>query len=475
MAKELLMAYSALDALYMNGLIKQIEGEPAAAASEVASIQDPDETYVPLGPYDRDPKMFSYAYGHDPAVLVAKAVTAAGEQPSSCAYTLAAPEAGCGKAWKILARDIVLTYTDPDTEETSEVATNPYGVAQVGNALFLIDYDSRFIYQLGVNELNGLADGEKHELAYTPFDPKIGAAAGLPVTAKGQAIIAARDPDGNPFLFALYTDAVISPTTLPSYDPSWLIKIAIDPVYGIPSVVGTVNDLALNAQELIYIENFDGDSGLLIPALGGPQQYTGYTNGKDSKLELVRPFASGGMTKTILLTGDALANPPTAYDIRAVAAPPDVESNGPIFLLTGTMDTDYNQNWRLYWTNIDELIIAEGDTLSDADLDVAEEGTGSPGNYWDIYYENGTGSGAEGDRLWFLKGSPISITAISNPGIPNKLFDTGYAQGQIGGINVDSATLVSEVIKQAAKGVSLKRGLRGIARVAPPEEAEEEK
>jgi hypothetical protein len=474
MAKELLMAYSALDALYMNGLIKQIEGEPAADVTEVASITDPDETYVPLGPYDRDPKVFSFAYGQDPAILVAKAVSAAGEQPSSCKYTLAAPEAGGGKKWECLAKDIVLQRNGVD------VATNPYGVAQVGNALFLIDYDSRFIYQLGVNELNDLPDKEKHELEYTPFDPNAGgtSGAGLPALAKGQAIIAARDPAGNPFLFALYTVADITTLPYPTYSLSRLVKIAIDPVYGILSVVGTVDDLAYNAQELIYIESFAGSPGLLIPAQGGPPQYTGYTNGEDSKLQLVRPFASP-MTAKDLFKGDPLALPPTTYDIRALAAPPDAGPYHIIYLLTGTMDTAYNQNWRLYKTSTASLnrqnVMSLSAAVAGQYITEVAGGTGSPGNYWDIYYENGTGSGSAGDRLWFLRGSPIYITAVDPYGTPNKLFDTGYAQGQIGGINVDSATLVGETMKQAAKGVSLKRGLRGIARVAPPEEAEEKK
>ena len=53
-----------------------------------------------------------------------------------------------------------------------------------------------------------------------------------------------------------------------------------------------------------------------------------------------------------------------------------------------------------------------------------------------------------------------------------KTFPAGYAQGQIGGLNVDSATLVSETMKQAALGISLKRGLRGIAPITPPQEEE---
>jgi hypothetical protein len=472
------MAYSVLDNLYMNGLIKKIEGEPAATTTEVTSINDPDETYVPLGPTEGDPKVFSYAYGQDPAILVAKVSTAGGS--STCKYTLAAPDAGGGKAWKVLARDVILTYTDPGTEETAEVVTNPYGLAQLGNSLYLIDYDSRFIYTLGVNELNGLAPGN-HELAYTPFDPNPGTSDNLPVTAKGQAIIVVKDAAGNPFLFALYTDPdnTVYP---PWHRASWLVKIAVDPVYGVLSYAGTIKTLAKNAQELIYIADFDGSPGLLIPAIGGPQKFDGTTNGVDSKLELVRPFdstTSSTMSTQTLLTGDADPTPPatpTTWDIKAVAAAPDTTGSSPIFILTGTMDTNDNQNWRLYATTATQLRKANNTSLSAAVTAAyiweSDSGTGAPGNYWDIYYENGTGPTSSGDRLWFLKGSPILVGAAA--GFPNnpKTFPVGYAQGQIGGINVDSATLVSETMKQAAKGVSLKRGLRGIAAVTPPEEEE---
>jgi hypothetical protein len=101
---------------------------------------------------------------------------------------------------------------------------------------------------------------------------------------------------------------------------------------------------------------------------------------------------------------------------------------------------------------------------------------GTPGNYWDIYYENGTASvSPAGDRVWFLKGSSIEVGAA--PGFPYnpKTFPSGYASGQIGGINMDSGTLVTEAMKQAAQGVSLKRGLRGIARRPRRKEAEDNK
>ena len=36
--KDLLMAYSVMDQMYLNGLVKQIRGDPAAASYEHTSI-----------------------------------------------------------------------------------------------------------------------------------------------------------------------------------------------------------------------------------------------------------------------------------------------------------------------------------------------------------------------------------------------------------------------------------------------------
>jgi hypothetical protein len=122
MSKEVLMAYTVFDKAFMNGLIKQIEGEPAAAQAEVASIQDPDETYVPLSPDMAEQRIFSYALGLHPAVLAATVSPGPGAT-SACKYTLAAPNPGGEKAWQVLGRDVVLVHTDPVSEVTTEMAT----------------------------------------------------------------------------------------------------------------------------------------------------------------------------------------------------------------------------------------------------------------------------------------------------------------------------------------------------------------
>jgi hypothetical protein len=458
---ELLLSYSVLNDAYQSGLLKQIRGQPAANTAEVASIANPDETYVPIEANASDPKLFSYAMGQDPAILMAKVTTTPGTQPSSCKYTLAAPDASCGKAWKVLSRDIVLKYNG------NEVATNPYGVAQVGNMLYIIDYDSRFIYPLGVNELNGLEAGD-HELAFPPFDPNTivppeTTGAGLLANAKGQAIIAVKNGTSTD-LYALYTVADLIPYP-PVYSDSIMIKVSIG-AYGTLSYVAKVADLGRNAQELILLQNISGQPYLFIPALGGPQ-LAGSTNGGYSKLDKVALNAST-LQKTTALKGDTFSTPttPPTYDIRAIAgAQRTPASNDPVYILTGSMDANYNQKWKLYRTSSNDLFGLNDVTISQAEssrkLVQVAFGDGDPGNYWDIFYEQG--NVLAGDRLWFLKGSPIYITSAESYGTPDKLFDTGYGEGKIGGDNVDSVAFVAETMRQAALGVSFKRGLRGVA------------
>jgi hypothetical protein len=80
-------------------------------------------------------------------------------------------------------------------------------------------------------------------------------------------------------------------------------------------------------------------------------------------------------------------------------------------------------------------------------------------NHWDILYENGTGSNV--DRLWFLRGSPILITRVTAYSRNDKYFPVGSEDGQIGNINVNSVDLISETLRQAGVGLSIKWELQG--------------
>ncbi|MDR2305229.1 MAG: hypothetical protein LBE10_11665 [Treponema sp.] len=456
MDNELLVAYPVHDEGinndYRNGFLKKIEGD----SGDPGFIDFPDETYVPIGPTEGGPRVFSYALGRDPAVLVAKVNTPQG-QPVRCKYTLATPGAGCGKAWKILARDIVLKDAGTD------LAANPYGVAQAGNMFYIIDYDSKKITLLGVNELNGKPPGDYYP-DYPPFD--VGSAADLPANAQGQAIVALTDPGGDQYLYALYTtpNQPVYPST---FGNSILVKLQILDE-GSLIYVDKADTLAKNAQDIIYV-NAGGVPSLFIPAIGGPQRLSGDTNGTEAALDEVDPFTMP-MTVTRRVTGDDGSAYPHAWDIRAFAAPRSGDSNTPVYLMTGTMGPDRGWNWGLYRTAINSLRNLNSETISQALNDgaltqIVDDTENSGGAFWDIFYETGTAS--SGSRLWLLQGSPLRISPAADYDSPYVIFDVGFGPGQLGGRNVGSAVFIPETLRQADSGLSLKRGLRGIPPYIP--------
>jgi hypothetical protein len=393
-------------------------------------------------------------------------ITSKGGGLSSAVYTLLEPPDPPAGNWPVLADNITIV----ETSGGLSVANNPHGLAQVGDFLYLIDYEAQKIYILGADELNGLAAGSPHTLVNKPFD--VGAAAGLTSDAKGQAIIALNDGTTT-YLYALYIDNNAAGTV---YGPSILVRLTVDtdstsPTYGELTYLDQV-DVGLNAQEIIPVTETGGNITLLIPAIGGMQQ-AGTTNLDASVINSVEPFvAAGALSASVLLQGDNPTPTPATYDLRAIAAPSRPDSNGNVYVLTGTYDNDYNQDFRLYKSTVALLLSAGSTYLSDAvahdlltEVDYAK---GMIGYFWDILYENA--AGPDGDRLWFLRGAPILVSRAAAYGARSLYFGTGTAAGQIGGQVINSADLTAETVAQAKAGVSLKRGLRGTA----PKIAEEE-
>jgi hypothetical protein len=456
--KKLLMAYSVLNKFYYNGAVKQIRGRFASDRGGVLDVENPDATYVPLEPKMQDPKLLPFAFSQDPVILVAKVTTETAGGPSTCLYDLYGPDAGGGKAWKRLAQDVTLVSSgDP-------VLTNPYGVAQAEDLLCMVDFDSRSVYSLGVNELNGLSGD--HDLFFPPLDlsvaPPNSTTPILPLGAKGQSIIALRGPDGVKYVFAIFI--VYTGNTVPTmvWSPSILVRMKINDG-GTLQYVDHI-ELGINAQELIPVASDNNSITFFVTCYGGSQNLDGSTNGNKSMLQkVVVNFTTSNMTATPILTGDTSTSAST-YDIRAFAA--RLDGNG-AYLLTGTLDGTpaENQNWTLYKTEVATLLgYSAAKALSAAELagDIVnvDFGQSDPGNYWDIFIE--TGLDVTGDRLWFLRGSTIEVTAAEDYGDDKKTFEPGYGSGQLDGINVNSVAFTAETIRQASLGMSLKRGLRGM-------------
>jgi hypothetical protein len=462
--KTLLMAYSVLDELYNNGCVMQIRGRPAFDRGGVLSVGNPDATYVPLAVYMQDPKLLPFAFGQDPVVLIPKVTTNAGN-PSTCLYDLWAPAAGGGKAWKCLSRDVVLKFGGEN------VATNPNGLAQAGNKLFLVDYDSKSVYTLGANELNGIPSGD-HPLYYDPLDLSSGSSSlksgeGLTATSRGQDVIAMKGSDGVTYVFALFIDRNSGTTGV--WGNSTLVMMRVNEE-GVLEYVTQVS-LGRNAQEIIPVASDGSSLTLLIPCYGG-EQNPGTTNGADSMIQKVKvnfsaPGIIGSMDGAItLITGEPLTgtNPSSGYyDIRALAAR---LGGGWLYILCGTMETNYNQDWTLYKADLNWLLnlttglpLTLSEAVATENMEVVDYDTNDPGNYWDICIEGGID--LTGDRLWFLKGSDIKVTGAEEYDDDVKNFNTGYGAGEIGGINVNCVAFIAETLRQAALGLSLKRGLYG--------------
>jgi hypothetical protein len=480
--KQLLLSYTVLDdPTYRNGALRFIRGDAAADIAEVASLDSPKDSGVPILPTSEDPAVFSFVYNGEVRYLLAKRVAPPPESdtptPTSTSYSLLSPPTPPYGSWGVLSKDSILQHPllNPAT-----VATNPHGVAQVmlpppvpteadQNLLYIVDNASQKIYILDANGLNGLSDGAGYVLPREPFD--LTATLNDP-NAKGQAIIALKDGNGSNFLYALYLS---SDKYGRNYAPSQLVKLSVGSDGSLTYVTKT--EVGINAQEIIPVAGTPGggyaDTVLLIPAIGGRQKNDG-TNGLDSNISAVPAFGAA-FAATTLLTGDVADTPPTAYDIRAVAVSASADDNSILYILTGSYDEDYHQNWTLYKTSVSVLLGAGGAALTDTfgpkefQADGAE---GDPsGYYWDILYENGTNPLWSGDRLWLLRGSPIQATPAGIYGTPIITFPRGRGDGDIGGFNVNSADLAAETLRQYGAGVSLKRGLRG---AAPPKAAAEE-
>jgi hypothetical protein len=497
--QELLAAFTVMDVMYKNGVLRYIPGDAAGGTLDISSgaIGDPVTAVgvpsVAIGADDDpDPVLFTFTVpgptlNSDPEVriLLVKISTPVPGQPSGTArYSVLNPHNPPSGTWETIARDVHLKYNNADA------VGNPHAVAQAGDTLYIIEYDTQKIWSLGVHDLDGkitTPDVVATCSLAAPINLGPGSDADLPADAKGQALIYLEN-GSDKYLFALYqVPDALDPT---GYVASVLVRLKKNATSGLfeyddDTVVG------LNAQSIIPVSYTPEDAEealtmLLIPAIGGRQQ-AGSTNGANSDIYKAAPFA-GTFSADVVLTGDPMPaqGAPTTFDIAAIAA--QAANNGVVYILTFTFDTGWTAlYWKLYRTTADALLGLSGSpTLSSLEGGVLIKKDGNPSdgptpgidvygglNYWDILYENGTTAAA--DRLWFRKNGVLINDAQSYGGSP-RTFATGLELGQIGGDNINSFDLVAEVIRQAKAGVSLKRGFKSVkSQGAPEAEVEEEK
>ncbi|MDR0597891.1 MAG: hypothetical protein LBG14_05230 [Treponema sp.] len=488
MADELVLGLTALNQGYKKAKVMAVSGKDGAATN----INDPVDSGYAVAATVEDPVLHSFIAGDgDLRVLLAKIATSE-PAPSTCTYTLLKPSNMNIENWSNAeAEDIVLQYSG------TNVATNPHGLAQVGDKLYIVDYDSQKIVILGNSELQNTA--VSHPVT-PPFDLGPNGEGELPPSARGQAIIALKNKAGASFLFALY----LNYTSTGDPDSGILVRLTVGSggvlAYNAKVTVG------INAQEIwpIVKGTEDADVLLLVPALGGTQK-NGASNGTASRISAVPAFGTwpSSGTATPIVTGDPPASPSTTYagptpsfDIRVVVSSLRATGTAPVYILAADFTEDWRgADYRLYKTTVADLFAlytnapATPPTISSLAvpttgcLTVVKGGqvysAAEPTMPFGIFYLAllfQTSADEENERLYEFLGSALTISSAKRYGARAITFGLGTDPGQVGGDNVNSAILLAETIRQYEEEHSLKNNATSIkiAAVSGEEEEEEE-
>jgi hypothetical protein len=469
-----LLTYTVMkDDNYDNGKLMNVKGlEDAVPATgsqtaNVGTVNNPIQSGITIDSSKRDPVVFSFEYINNGTkelrMLLATIVTPTpGQASTDCLYSLL--KMGTNGDWTALATNVQLCYPTLSVN----CANNPHGVAQIGNMLYIIDYDTQMIYFLDGDALTGATAGKlvlaaPFSLVSTLNDPK----------ARAQALIAL-----NNSLFALYISCEADAET--HYDGT-LVRVTVSGQTTLS--VSAQTKVGMNPQMIIPIHPTSGSPILLIPAIGGKQKNQGagnYTVSNITKVPAVGTWPSPAPKILVSNAPNTVPTPPVGappaisytLDIQAIAAPvpaPEEEElgdDGIVYILSGIYNGDEwtPKSYALWKTTVGDLnsLVPENNTsvwtaYDDGILSGAENGN-VPGYFWDIFYEN-KGGGLVG-RLWFLRGSPIIVSPASDYNAGGLVFNRGTNPGQIGGENVNSVDLTAEIARQVQAGVSLRRGLR---------------
>jgi hypothetical protein len=489
-----LMLYTVADGSYQNPAVKFILGKTAGINGNLDKIEpNPADACIPLKAvksYSQDLTVSSFLHGVDIRVLLAKIgtpVTGVEKQSTETTFDLLALPRFGGGVWATIGKGITLKNQAGDA-----MPTNPHGLVQIKDLLYINDFDHQDIYMLDTNALNGLENEDytvssfnvSYALEEAELEP-------LPTNAKGQSIIALRNAAGKFFVFVLY----ICPqgTGYPEqYDYSIIVRIPVNPDGTLDGAgIAEMEGIGKNATELIpvFIEAApdakDDEAQIAIPCIGG-EQLSGNSNQAESVLMAVSAFGGweeAGEAPRELLKGDTYGGIVENFDFRQVVSSLIGGGRGGILILTSIFNDSYKElDWRLYKARIKKLFSIQqegGMTISQA-VDagiiwVADEGTvkGKDGIFFlALMLENGDSH--TGDRLWFFRGTELLITNANSYGSPTKpdnyyvVYQRGEGPGTIGGENANSADLPSEALRQAVRDVAYSHSVTAIRAPVPP-------
>ncbi|MDR2343521.1 MAG: hypothetical protein LBD86_03210 [Spirochaetaceae bacterium] len=501
--RRLLISYFGYDRNYKNGMLRTVNGRQDAKAwkRRLGTIGRSKNAFLPMRAEDGNHKNFAFVYRNDVYALFVSVTTAAvpnggGLKTVKTRLTLCSVPKKSSRNSVVLARDITLMIKnpDPDADTDIEVKMNPSALAQKNGILYLIDYDTKLIYRIEANELNGLTDGEEHTLTLDPVD--LGAIApGIGQYARGTAIGAATSPpgpdntDGVDYLFALYNNPE-NGDPYEGYDDSVLVRLVIDEDGGLDYDAEVT--MGKNTPGFSIMTPDTRVPYIVAVSIGG-KITGGSTNGAASKIMSVPAFGDWSGGATTLLTGVLDGKENKFYDMFDMACSPFVDSNGYVEIVTGYYDTDQftGLKWRFFKTTIGMLLNAQNIDLEGAiesgiltELEAGETLTpalaqdeSSYGVYFLASLFEAGDTSAE-SRVWRFRGTELLVTLADKygspgkPGNPYRLFKLGYGAWDVGGENVQSAEMIIELIRQVTEGVAYKRGATAIQ--VPMQAAEEE-
>ena len=467
---KLIITYTGMDKGYRNGKLMYIAGRENSGPDDLGTIVAPIPARdVNIASSVPDLVLFSYANttgGKARLRIVLVKIQSVGGGTSTCTVSVYVPSVDGD--WISKTEDVTINYAD------GTPLRNPHGMADVGDKLCFIDYESRKIAIVTEAALEAAGDistltAETCDLSGDLEDNN----------ARGQAIIALGGK-----VYALYLSANPQATV---FGFSQLLRLGFNTDGCLEVEKQTF--VGKNAQAIIPVIDGTGVIWLLIPAIGGRQLLTGATNGDNSNICVVQADAQTWPANApAKITGDAYPPPspspstdpvpdPSAFNIIAVGAAMRSGSSR-LFILTQVYNHDAKSAfWELYGATVNAFFsITDGMSLSDAvtanKLESVDEGMVEAADpalpysvyFWDLLYEQSHRDDEDEDRLWIALGSPLLVTKPNNyssPGKPKGPFIMYYC---IGGENVNSMDLPIETLHQAIRKVSLKRGMRGAVR-----------
>lgn len=372
------MGYGITDTNYTVGAVGEItdNGNPASNPTIVKEVV----TQIGTNNLSGDPRVLGFRHGANERALVVS-YRYSGWTPLAPEFLICDPAQKTGGKW-----NVVKTLSHSDWSQLS----NPYGVAALGNNLFVADYDNACIARI---DMTNNAYSQTTPLFF-PFP----AITYNSITYQSHcASIGLASVGGSIRLVALFNHSANSyqnylPSTLAFVNPNDGTATYLGPTAANPSADG----LNKNAVGMTVTGGY-----AYVSSYGGMQQGGGNEN---SKLEIVQLAATPGITRTYTVAATGGLG-----DFVGTAISPD----GSIaYVLSASYTTSYTQyNWRVYRATAATLQNGTGLRPDIGPVLYGMEppaaGSGYPGVTWMVALES--------SRLWFVCGDRIrGIDAANN-------------------------------------------------------------